>query len=84
MNEGYNTSKRKYFYGVKTQLITTTDGIPEKRVFELNLVKKAKILNFNILALLVAGEIEISNHSINNLFELEAFIKTHSILLIAS
>ncbi|WP_158594429.1 hypothetical protein [Aquimarina sp. AD1] len=50
MNEGYNTSKRKYFYGVKTQLITTTDGIPEKRVFELNLVKKAKTLIFNVLA----------------------------------
>jgi hypothetical protein len=33
--------------------------------------------------LLVAGEIEISNHSIDNLFELEAFIKTHSTLLIA-
>ncbi len=26
---------------------------------------------------LVAGKIEISNHSIENLFELEAFIKTH-------
>lgn len=27
----------------------------------------------------IAGKIEISNHSIDNLFELEAFIKTHSI-----
>ncbi len=25
---GYNSSKREYFYGVKIQLITTTDGIP--------------------------------------------------------
>ncbi|WP_103072046.1 IS982 family transposase [Aquimarina sediminis] len=25
---GYNASKREYFYGVKIQLITTTDGIP--------------------------------------------------------
>jgi hypothetical protein len=36
------------------------------------------------LIFIVAGEIEISNHSIENLFELEAFIKTHAILLIAS
>ena len=39
---------------------------------------KIKMLSF------VAGDIEISNHSIDNLFELEVFIKTYSALLIDS
>ena len=45
--------------------------------------KKLQIL-FLKLFYLVVEKIEISNQSIDNLLELEVFIKTHSALLIVS
>ncbi len=53
-----------------------------------NPYKQSSLNQNNLLKIkrlsLVAGEIEIPNHSIDYLFELEAFIKTHSRLLICS